>query len=196
MIKNLFTTHEIAKFCSVDVSTIKNWINEGKLRAYKTPGGHRRINRKDLMQFLQDYGMPVPPQIKEEKIKVLIVDDNKDIVDIISRVLKKQKWGLKIEIAYDGYEAGVKVTSFHPDLMFLDIDLPGVDGYKILHNIKTNKSLAGIRIIAITGKNISETKERILSGGADIFLAKPLELDKLVSMVAKLLALPQRKTKK
>ena len=120
MNKNLFTTYEIAKLCSVDVTTIKNWINSRKLSAYKTPGGHRRVKKEDLVEFLRKYEMPIPPQIEGKGLKVLIVDDDRNIVDIITRALKKQKWDLRIEPAYDGYEAGTKVTTIFPDLVILN----------------------------------------------------------------------------
>lgn len=196
MAKDLFTTHDIAKLCKVNGSTVKNWINDGKLQAYKTPGGHRRINREDLIQFLEKYEMPIPPQVKGKKLKVLVVDDEKDIVKIITRALKKQSWGLEIEPAYDGYEAGVKVTDSFPDLVILDNELPGVDGYKVLQNIKANKKLKGVKILAITGKDIPETKEKLLSSGADVFMAKPLNLKELVSTVARLLDLSEKSGEK
>ncbi len=192
--KPLFTTYETAKFCKADISTIKNWIDEGKLDAYKTPGGHRRIRRKDLIKFMKKYRIPIPPQIKVGKIKVLIVDDESNIVRIITRLLKKQKWELKIESACDGYEAGVKISNFFPDLLILDIKLPGIDGHKIIRNVKSNKELRNVKILAISGNGTSETKEKVISEGADAFMAKPFYCDELISKIAKLLNLSKIKS--
>ena len=187
--KDIFTTYEIAKLCNADITTIKNWINAEKLKAYKTPGGHRRVKREDLMEFLQKYELPIPSQIKDDKLTILIVDDDRNIVNIITRAIKKQVWNIRIESAYDGYEAGIKVATTFPGLAILDNELPGIDGYKVMQDIKANKKLKGIKILAITGKDIPETKDKFLSGGADAFLGKPFQIEELIATVAKLLDL-------
>lgn len=189
MNKDLYTTHEAASLCKVDVSTIKNWINEGKIKAYRTPGGHRRIEKEEIIRFLKEFNMPVPAQINNLKSKLLIVDDNKDIVEILLRLFKKQKWDIEIDTAYDGYEAGKKITSNYPDIIILDNDLPGINGYRILQDVKMNKELAGTKIIAITGKNIASTRKKYISGGVDKFMTKPLDLKKMVETVSLLLGL-------
>src|SRR4051812_44254619 len=59
--KVLYTTHEIAGFCHVSMLAVVKWIDQGKLLGFKTPGGHRRVKRDDLLAFLQHYGFPLPP---------------------------------------------------------------------------------------------------------------------------------------
>lgn len=197
MKEQIFTTHRIAKFCKVDTSTVTNWVDKGMLKAYKTPGGHRRIKKEVLLAFLKEYGIPVPAEITADKLRVLIVDDNAGIVKIITRAInKKYKNIVEVEPAYDGYEAGKKVGSFYPDLVILDINLPGVDGFRVLEDIKANKELKGVKVLAISGKNIAENKEKILSIGADEFLAKPFGNKEVVSCVARLLELPEEKEAK
>ncbi len=187
MYRDIYTTHQIAKLCKVDVSTVTNWINKGKLKAYKTPGKHRRIKKEDLIKFLNDYNMPVFTEMNNESKSILIVDDERKIVDIMKRALKKNSGNVEIESAYDGFEAGRKIMKMLLDLIILDIQLPGIDGHEVLKNIKENKRLEGIKILAISGKNIEENRERVLNMGADDFLAKPFEMDEMLLKVSKLL---------
>lgn len=59
----LFTTHKAAKLLQVDPSSIAAWVDQGKIHAFRTPGGHRRIRRSDLIAFLKHYKMPVPARL-------------------------------------------------------------------------------------------------------------------------------------
>jgi excisionase family DNA binding protein len=190
MVRDIFTTYQIARFCKVDIATVTNWIDGGKLSAYKTPGGHRRINKNELLVFLKKYTMPIPGEILGTHPKVLIVDDEKIIVDVITRALNRSPWEFEIWAAYDGFEAGLAVTSFHPDLVILDIKLPGIDGYKVLKSIKSNPDLADIKVLAVSGKDIYENQNKIIRSGADHFLSKPLDIPELYAVVARLLKLP------
>jgi excisionase family DNA binding protein len=85
-VPDVFSTHSAARFCRVTPMTIIRWIEEGRIRAYKTPGGHRRIMRADLEDFSRRNGIPF---IWEERVenaevrRLLIVDDDKSTVDAI-----------------------------------------------------------------------------------------------------------------
>src|SRR5687768_514058 len=129
--KKPYTTYEIAEFCEVTMKAVTQWIDQGKLPAYRTPGGHRRIRPSDFVAFLKRYQMPVPEALQSlEKPRVLIVDDDKIIVALVKRILAKIGRPLTIDVAYDGFEAGQKVASFLPDLVLLDLKLPGLDGFQ------------------------------------------------------------------
>ena len=74
--KSVFTTFEAAKLCHVSPLSIINWVNAGRLPAFRTPGGHRRIRREDLVRFMRENGIPIPePVVKDfialgEELKV------------------------------------------------------------------------------------------------------------------------------
>jgi excisionase family DNA binding protein len=188
MEKKIFTTYEVSKFCSVDLSTVINWIDGGKLLAYKTPGGHRRVKREDLVHFLKEYKMPIPPDlVKGEKRKILIVDDDRAVIDLIVRAMKKLKKKCEVDTAVDGFEAGRKLIAFQPDLVILDLMLPGIDGFKICKNIRMDRKTKHVKVLAITGFDSPENRNRIFSSGANDYLAKPLELNELLEHIEKLL---------
>ena len=80
MAKDFYTTHEISRFCNVYPTTVINWIKDGLLPAYTTPGGHRRIKKIDLVKLMKKNNMPVPDELaKSGKNKVLVIDDDPKI---------------------------------------------------------------------------------------------------------------------
>src|SRR5690348_12569296 len=72
----VYTTFEISRFLAVDITTVMAWTDQGKLSAYKTPGGHRRVPGTDLLAFLLRYKMPVPQELQKGSRRVLLVDDD------------------------------------------------------------------------------------------------------------------------
>jgi len=90
-------------------------------------------------------------------------------------------------VASDGFEAGVKIIEFKPGLVILDLVMPGMDGFEACRRIKENSNTAHIKVLAITGYDTEENKERIMSAGADAFMPKPLDMDRLLPNVDDLL---------
>ncbi|MFH1767527.1 MAG: response regulator, partial [Candidatus Omnitrophota bacterium] len=121
------TTGEIAEFCHVTYRCVLVWIKEGKLKSYKTPGRHNRVKTADFLDFLKKHDMPAPRELKGvvEKKRIIIVDDDKNMVNSIKRALKMEN-RYEIDTAFDGFDAGRKILGFKPDLVILDIRMPGM----------------------------------------------------------------------
>src|SRR4030065_884187 len=135
----ILTVSQASKYCKVSSKTIINWIEAGHLKAYKTVVGHRRIKQEDLDQFLRDKGMPMPEEPKgEQRKKILFVDDDKIIVETIVQALEEDEHGFEMISASDGFEAGLQVSHFRPDLVILDIMMPDINGYEVCQKIKCN----------------------------------------------------------
>src|SRR5260370_18630590 len=81
--KTIYTTHEVSRLLHVNPRSVINWIEQNLLPSYRTPGGHRRIRREDLLAFLRKHQIPTPASLMDGKFTVLIVDDEEDIVNII-----------------------------------------------------------------------------------------------------------------
>lgn len=191
----IHTTYQISRYCAVNISTVMDWIDGGKLRAFKTPGGHRRVLRSDLLEFLRTYGMPVPEELRAAK-RVLIVDDEALIIRLVERVARGLDPAFEFATAANGFEAGRKFAAFAPDLVVLDLMLPGLDGFAVCRAMREGQAApprgAGgraVRILAISGFDTEENKERILSCGADDYLGKPLAPGPLAEKIARLLGL-------
>lgn len=185
MVEKNYTTIQIAKLLSVTSMTVARWIDAGKLDAFVTPGGHRRVYASNLAKFLLKHKMHLPPELESYgKIKVLIVDDDELIVKNISKFLSKTDEKYEVSTASNGFEAGEALCAHNPDLVILDIMLPGIDGFKVCAQIrKRNKDT---KIIAITGFDSDENKEKIIAAGANSYLAKPFELNDLEKEINKL----------
>ncbi|MFN0117957.1 MAG: response regulator [Elusimicrobiota bacterium] len=184
----IYTTFQVSQFCSVDITTVMSWVNQGKLKAYKTPGGHRRIQEQDLVEFFNKYKMPIPDELKNQERRILVVDDDAELLKIILRSLKKISIPFIVETAKDGFSAGQKWVSFKPDLVVLDLYLPGVDGFDICASMKKTEKKKKTKVLAITGYVTPANQKRILDSGANDFLAKPFIPKQLLKKVEQLLA--------
>jgi excisionase family DNA binding protein len=186
----ILTVSQAGKYCKVSPKTIINWIDGGYIKAYKTVGGHRRIKKEDLDQFLKDKGMPLPEEAKvEEKKKILVVDDDRIIVETIVQSLEEDEYGYEMISASDGFEAGLQVSHFKPDLLILDIMMPDINGYEVCQKIKSNPDTKDIKIIVLSAYLDDEAFRQMKEKGADACFSKPLPLEQLKYEVANLLGL-------
>ncbi len=183
--KSIFTTFETAKLCRVSPLSIINWVNAGRLPAFRTPGRHRRIRREDLVQFMRDTGMPLPEELREGsgKPKVLVVDDDANIREVLSEHLATRSTPYEVQTAANGFEAGRLVAAFRPDVVLLDLKMAGLDGFQVCRTIKADPDTSSTVVIAMTGYYSPETEARILECGAIRCFAKPVEASTLSSFI-------------
>jgi len=116
---------------------------------------------------------------------VLIVDDDRALVKSLEFELKKRKYD--ISLAYDGQEAVNRVKEKRPDLILLDINMPGMDGYEVLRVLKSDPVTAGIDILVMTGLEIDGARVRALSAGAREFFSKSGEISHLYDTIVRIL---------
>ena len=121
-----------------------------------------------------------------QETKILIVDDDPQVQKLFKKMLSRN--GYSIEVASDGFEAGVKTVQFKPDLIILDLIMPGMDGFEVCRQIKQNANTSHIKIIACTGYDTKENKDRIMQAGADGYLVKPVEKSALFQKIKGLLS--------
>jgi excisionase family DNA binding protein len=189
----VFTVNQASEYCHVSPQTIVNWINSNKLIAYKTPGGHRRIKQVDMDEFLKEHDMPafgLSSKRQEEvtmRKKILVVDDDRVIVETITASLEEDEHDYEVISASDGFEAGVQVSHFKPDILILDIMMPDIDGYEVCRKIKTTEATSHTKIIVLSGYMNEENYQKMREYGADVCFSKPLPLEKLRKEIAGLL---------
>ena len=183
--KQSFSTSEVAKYCHVTADTIRKWAEAGRIRVFKTPGGHRRIRREDLLAFLRENSIPIHEDLDDSGVRILIVDDEKAVISVVRRFLERSQSPFEIEVAMDGYDAGHQVATFRPDVVFLDLRLPGIDGFEVCRRIKDDPQHRGTRIIAMTGYYDGDVLQRVVELGALMCLQKPFTPDDLRRALAK-----------
>jgi len=174
--RSFYTTFEISQICGVNPNTVQNWVKGNKLKAFQTPGGHRRIRREDLVSFLKEFGMPIPADLAQNAPRVMIVDDDADILDVLESSMRSGDEEVTVIKARSGIEALLMIGENKPDLLILDILMPGMNGYEVCKKLKSSPATQNIKIAAISGDHSAAVRERILSCGADFFFAKPLDI--------------------
>jgi excisionase family DNA binding protein len=174
--QSYFTTFQISQICGVNPTTVQNWVKENKLRAFQTPGGHRRVHRGDLLAFLKKFGMPIPDALVEGPPLVLIADDEKDILEMLEDLMRSGDTPVQVVTAQNGVEALLMIGERKPELLILDLMMPGMNGYEVCRKLKSNPGTRNIKVVAISGDHHPEAKERILNTGADLFITKPIDV--------------------
>lgn len=184
--KKYLTPNEAAELLLVSPVTIRQWAQKGELPARTTPGGHRRFDMKDLVDFASSKGIDIDLNHEEEKkghLKVLLVDDDPQILGLLEELISTKVEGSQIEKASDGFETGQKMANFLPDVVILDVMMPGINGMTVCKNIRSNPDTKFTKIIAVTGFYTEDNIAAMLEAGADICLEKPINFSKLFEVM-------------
>jgi excisionase family DNA binding protein len=183
--KEFMTVSQAARICNVTRVTMWRWVKAGSIQSSATAGGHHRINRDDLAEFIKAHRMGARLQNDSVKPRILIVDDEPSLQRYLFKILTPH--GYEIQACADGFEAGVYVMKFRPQLILLDLYMPRVDGFQTCRLIKNELETAHIKIIAISGNFTAASIERILECGADGILKKPLDRQAVIQEIASLI---------
>jgi two-component system, OmpR family, response regulator len=184
--KTVFTTGEAAKICKVSQQTIIRCFDNGSLKGFRVPGSRfRRIPRDQLFSFMRDNGIPTDA-LENGKKKLLIVDDEQDLVELMSDAFARDG-RFDIRTANNGFDAGMQVKEFRPDMVVLDVMLPDINGKEVCQRVRSDKSLDSVRIICISGMIEADKVSDLRAAGADDFMQKPFTVDRLIERVCDLL---------
>ena len=184
--KTVFTTGEAAKICKVSQQTIIRCFDNGQLKGFRVPGSRfRRIPREALYKFMKDNGIPTDA-LESGKRKVLLVDDDAELVELICKVLDEDG-RFEVRVAQNGFDAGMMVKEYRPDLLVLDVMLPDINGKEVCQRVRNDKTMDDVRIICISGMVEDDKIEDLKAAGANDFLHKPFEVETLVERMCHLL---------
>lgn len=183
----VLTTGEAAKYCGVNFRTVIRWIERGRLSAYKLPGrGDHRIKVDDFIEFLESNDMPVSDELRPAPrvCKVLVVEDQLEMASAMRRVLRRA--GYEVEVAADGFAAGLMLAQHQPQVMTLDIKMPGMDGFEVLKVMREQAVYKDIKVLVVSAETASGMAKAIEFGANDT-LSKPFDNDELLAKIAKLM---------
>jgi len=187
--RRYLTTGDVARECEVTLASVKKWIGQAKLHAVRTPGRHFRISVEEFERFKAEYRFPVEP---EQAPRILVVDDSPLVVDFLIDALRDLVPGAELETASNGYDGLLKVGTFAPDLLILDLRMPGLDGLEVCRRIKANPAIRATQILMITAFAEKGTAKEARQAGADGFLRKALRLDALKTQVERMIRRSRR----
>jgi DNA-binding response OmpR family regulator len=131
---------------------------------------------------MKNNGIPLD-HLDSGKKRVLVVDDDKAIVEMFSDLLGRDG-RFEVETASTGYDAGILTEKFRPDVILLDFKLPDINGTAVCRTVRANPNLEHMRIIAISGVADPDEIEELKAAGADDFIRKPFDINEVIARVA------------
>ncbi len=184
----IYSALEVANMCGVVNQTAINWIKNGYLKAFSTPGGQYRVYYDDLVEFMKERGMRIPARLDKSTEKplfnsLMIVDDDNVLNDALASFFKKNIPDLTIYQSFDGFNAGAQFVKHKPSFIILDIDLPGIDGKQICKNIKEDKSYNNPFVIIFTGLEDDDLEDTMYELGANAFFKKPVDFNEILNTI-------------
>jgi excisionase family DNA binding protein len=180
----LLTSSEVGELLQVNPSSVKKWVDDGLLSAFRTPGGHRRIRAVDLVSFLVRHEMPIPGDLQDAaKKRLLIVDDEVEQLRALSRSLKRFADRVEVTTTSNGIDALVLVGSFQPHAVLLDVYMPGIDGLEVCRRLKKHPQTKEVQVYVVSGQFTSALEQKSLEAGAAKCLQKPLDVRTVLSLM-------------
>ena len=134
---------------------------------------------------MRDNGIPTDA-LESGKRKILIVDDDEELVELISDVLERDG-RFEVRTVNNGFDAGMMVKEYRPDLIVLDVMLPDINGKEVCQRVRSDKTMDDVRIICISGMVEEDKVGELRAAGADDFMHKPFEVERLVERMCELL---------
>lgn len=182
--KTVYTTGEAARICKVSQQTIIRCFDSGQLKGFRVPGSKfRRIPRDILYKFMKENGIPTDA-LESGKRKALVVDDDLELVELIRDQLEADG-RFEVRVANNGFEAGMMVKEYHPDVVVLDVMLPDINGKEVCQRIRGDSSMSDVRIVCISGMVEEDKIADLIASGANEFLQKPFEIETLIDTMCR-----------
>ncbi|MBE7451491.1 MAG: response regulator [Kofleriaceae bacterium] len=173
----LLTSTQVGNLLQVNPSSVKKWVNDGHIIAFRTPGGHRRIRASDLVMFLDHHKIPVPRALANAaRRRVLAVDDDTIQLKALGRAFKRHADKVEVTLVENGIDALVEIGSLRPHLLLIDIYMPGIDGIEVCRRLKANPVTKDIVVIVTSGRLTGELEQSARAAGARRVLRKPVDV--------------------
>ena len=176
------TTREAARALGICVRTTQLWVESGRLRAWKTPGGHRRILRESVDEILRERENELGVSI--HGFDVLVVEDELIQRQLLQSMLSRISPGITVRTASNGVEGLIKIGEKQPQLLITDLMMPGLDGFHMLNTLIASPLVRPLQIVVITGLSAQEIAEHGGLPDGVLTFHKPLEMKALIAMVS------------
>ena len=168
----------------VNPSSVKKWVNDGRIAAFRTPGGHRRIRVADLVDFLNRHEMPIPRSLAAaSKKRMLVVDDDVLQLRALERRMRPYRARVDMVLTENGIDALLMVGTFKPELIVLDVYMPGLDGVEVCRRLKLKPETRHIGVVVTSAHLTRAIEEKARAAGALRCVPKPLDPKVLVEQL-------------
>jgi excisionase family DNA binding protein len=189
---DVLSTREAAEQLGVALRTVQLWVESGVLPAWKTAGGHRRISRVAVERLIGerraalsgDPAGPTTAEVAGARLQVMVVEDEPDLLRLFTMVIAG--WDLPIDItpAVNGFEALLRLGQRCPDLLVTDLNMPGMDGFKMIASLRgIGPAYDDMEIVVVTALSEADIERRGgLPANVRVF-HKPVPFDELEALV-------------
>jgi len=150
------STREAAKRLGLSLGTVQQMVERGELRAWKTAGGHRRIDEASVESYHQRARTGATVASGTRALRVLIAEDDRILQKLYTHTL--ETWGLPLDVQLvtSGFDALLEIGRHPPDLLITDLNMPGLNGFQMIRRIRENKLTAGTDIVVVSGMSDDE----------------------------------------
>jgi CheY-like chemotaxis protein len=180
----LLSPPRIAAMLQMNAAAVIKWVDAGKLKSYRTPGGQRRILARELVRFLAEVGMPIPRTLLgAARRRLLVVDDDARQLAAYKRFFKRYAHAVDGLFIDNGIEALLRVGMFFPTLVVLDYLMPNLDGVEVCRRIKAFPETEATRVVLVSGHLTAEVEKQALAAGAERCLSKPADTGILLDVL-------------
>ncbi len=177
--RDVCSTREAAERLGVSLRTVQLWAEAGLIRAWKTPGGHRRILISSIDELVLRRGGDIARRPRGGHYQVLVVEDEPDFRRLFELHLRSWELPIELQSVPSGFDALVRIGAARPDLLITDLRMPGIDGFEMLRALKTSGAISELEIIVVTALSEHTIQERGgLPDGVTV-LHKPLRFAQL-----------------
>ena len=180
-----FSTAHLARRLGVSVPTVQRWVDLGHLKAWKTVGGHRRIDAESAENFIrvqmQQRGGAAVEAVAP--FSVLVVDDNPDDSDLLCALVEIAVPGARIVVAANGFDALIEVGKAMPDLIVTDITMPHMNGVEMIRHLSTQGDARPPAIVAVSSHSAAHVDKLGGLPASVTLLAKPVDPTRFVETV-------------
>lgn len=152
--RDALSTLEVARLLGMAVRSVQLMVDRGELSAWRTPGGHRRISKASVEAWMAQRGAPGPAS-KElvasgRAPRLLYIEDSRHYQNLVSLLLRQRYPQLELHLADDGIGGLALAGRLQPELLLVDILLPGIDGATLITSLRSQPAFAGSRLIVVT----------------------------------------------
>lgn len=170
------STTQAAKLLGISVGTVQQLVENGKLQAWKTAGGHRRILLESVQTLLTSAGSDAQAiaQLEQKPLSLYIVEDDTVLLKGYEKLIEKTQLPVACELFDNGLDAMLKIGSTFPDILFLDLEVPFIDGFEMLNRLQKITVNKAKHILVITGLTDSEIEQKHLHLDGITLLKKPV----------------------
>lgn len=164
---------QVAEYLEVSKQAVDKWINAGEIKVYRLPSGRIKILRSDFLSYIKTHDLYLDKEFFNIKSRnIVVIDDDESIHNLFQKFFGELNSELDVKYAVDGMSGLLIIGASNPDIVILDIEMPGMKGIEVCKKILADDSLIGINIVVISGY-LSKYKEKLKKMDIETFIEKP-----------------------